>query len=177
MGHLFDNLTVGLALLSVLVIFVVGLLISVAGSFWPIESTNSEAFRYIATAVTGIVLTVASGALGVNPSAVTGVQPAKHPSASEASSAQAPDGALTTTIATAQVGAFKELYSATYIVLGIVCLIVLMVRRQPPDLIKTVGLTALTFLGLVVAKNLNNDAANLTVAVSPQPQLLQAPGR
>lgn len=175
MMHLFDNQTIGLALMAVLVFFVGSLLLSIFGCFRSLAVTQAANFNYVATAVAGLVLTVASGALGVAPGAVRGPQPVSAEAAAAEPTPQVP----AVTLATAQVGAFKQLYTATYIVVGLVCLLVFMIPTpRTPELVKNVALTTLAFLGLFVSKNLNSAASNDSVDVNHPAaiQLVQPPG-
>ena len=163
MEHLFDDQTVGLALMAVLVFFAASLVLSIFGCFKSLKIAQAANFNYIATAVAGLVLTVASGALGVAPGAVRGPQP----TSSNASMVQSSDEVPSVTLASAQVGAFKQLYTTTYIVAGLICLIVFVLpTTSTPELVRNVALTTLAFLGLVVSKNLNNNASVASVNVN-----------
>ena len=168
--HLFDNIPSAVALLAVLLFFVASVLIGIVESYRPktVVTTN---FNSIATVVAGMVLTVASGVLGTAP-AVTSPGPS-----TTAASAQALGAAVT--IASAQVEAFKNLYTVTYIVAGFCCLMVLLLpTKKNHELVKTVGFTTLAFLSLFVTNNLgatHGGVANLNVAIAAPPSQDWAP--
>ena len=177
MNHLFDNSVVGMALLAVLVFFVACLAITMLSCFRPMAVASAGNFNQVATVVAGLVLTVASGALGVSPAVGTGVQPGSSSAGSQASVANNVGATPTVTLASAQVGAFKSLYTTTYIVTGLLCLVVFMIpTRQTHELVRNVGLTTLAFLGLLVSSNLNGGASDLNVKLDTPPVFAQASG-
>jgi hypothetical protein len=144
MNHLFDVALVGLALLSVAVIFAGSVAFAIVACFVPKYAPKTQNFTYVTTAIAGLVLSVASGVLGAPATVQVQTPVAAH--GSEPTEAVV-DHQLNAQIAEPQVAAFKQLYAWTYVVTGLVCLLVFVLPTPAThDLVKNVALTTLGFL-------------------------------
>ena len=150
--------------MAVLVMFVGALAVGVVDCFRPLAVARAGRFNHVSTVIAGLVLTVASGVIGVTPSsAVKGQQPDGF-------------GGVNVTFAGDQVTAFKDLYAGTYIVVGVVCLMVWVFREKPHELVKNVGLTtlalAVTFVSGSLASGVSpNVKAGVTLERAALPSL------
>jgi hypothetical protein len=147
LNHLFDNALVGLALMSVLVIFAASVVIAGLSCFRPAIAPKGQNFTYVATAIAGLVLSVASGVLG-KPTTVT---MAAKPAAPFAAPDQGQASSYQATISDTQVAEYQQLYAWTYVVIGLVTLIIFVLPTPANhDLVKNVALTTLGFLITIV---------------------------
>ena len=169
LSHLFDNSLIGLALMAVLVLFVGAVAFAIYSTLRNIPQTAPN-FTYVATAIAGLVLSVASGEIGA-PATV------QLPTASASSSTKSGDAdnklqtsggsELKARLTSNQVSDFRNLYAWIYVLSGLACLLVFVVPTQfTHDLVKSVGLTMLGFLITIVGGVVNNGAASSTIPAS-----------
>ncbi|HTW80275.1 MAG TPA: hypothetical protein VME23_12080 [Terracidiphilus sp.] len=144
LSHLMDNPLIGLALISVLVLFLFSTAFAIVSCFWPRLAPKNQNFTYVATAVAGLVLTVSSGVLGKPATIQFSAPPSVQSSADASASVHA-------TFANNQTGSFQQLYAWSYIVAGLLCLVVFVIPTPAThDLVKSVALTTLGFLVTIV---------------------------
>lgn len=150
---LFQDPLIALGLLAVLVLFAVSVAVSIRASFGPPAAPNKN-FVYVATAIAGLVLSVASGVLGA-PAEVSGQTHAKTLVVTGQTDTHQNSGSpVSVTPDDSQRMAFRNLYTWAYIIAGLICLIVFMLpNTSSQDIVKQVGLSTLGFL-IVLTKRL-----------------------
>jgi hypothetical protein len=142
MTHLFDNGLVGLALAAVLAMFVGSVFVGIVACFRPKAAPLNPNFTYVATAITGLVLSVSSGVLG-KPATVQ--VPNLPPTVQQSTPNR--DVSFQANVSSNQIGEFQQLYAWTYVVSGLIALVIF-ISPTPAnhDLVKNVALTTLGFL-------------------------------
>jgi len=140
---LFTSSLVGMALLGVWGLFLYTVGQAIVSCFRaPVPAPPN--FMYVATAVAGIVLSVASGMLG-DPSPTPGSGASTSPVTSAPS--PPPTGTAPVVLEPKQRIALRNLYTTTYLIAGFFCLILFMSNTPSThDLVKQVGLTTLGFM-------------------------------
>lgn len=103
-------------------------------------------FSYVATAVAGLVLTAATGAIGTAPVqlAAQGSGPASVAQQQQPSATPLPP------VADPQRKAFQIICAWSYVGLGILCTMVFVISAKPHELVKTIGLTTLGFATTII---------------------------
>jgi hypothetical protein len=159
-GDLFASPIIGFCFVVILLLFVACVALGIYYCFRSASASN-ENRAFLSTTVAGLVLSVASGVLGT-PAQVPGNTTDTAASAAALSAsrillqsnrkavpktAPAPsqEGALT--ISDAARIAIRNLYTWTYLICGIGCLVVYFLIKTPrnDDLVKTVGITTIGF--------------------------------
>jgi hypothetical protein len=168
--HLFEHMASGLFLLLILGLFVACLTLAIVECFRPGIIVNPAYFDPISRTVVGLVLSVASGVLGAPPGVVRAPQPSVV--AAQVSERQPP----AVNLQTAQGEEFKDVYTITFIVAGLVSLLVLfMPTRLNHDLVKTVAFSTLGF-AMIVANGTfgltDRSASNYNVDLKEQPAIV-----
>jgi len=141
--HLMDDGLVGLALLAVLILFLGSVVFGICVSLWPARVSFNQNSTYVATAIAGLVLTVASGVLGKPATVQLSTPPTTSGVATHAS--------VQATFSDDQTGEFQKMYAWSYILAGLLCIVVFMFHTPAKhDLVKSVALTTLGFLVTIV---------------------------
>jgi hypothetical protein len=157
LNHLFDNPIIGIGLIAVLLIFLVAIAFAVYASIKNRQGITGNNFTYVATAIAGLVLSVASGVIGAPatvqlPADSLTSQRDSGPSNSESKGQEGkPTTVLQARLANDQITAFRTIYAWAYVLAGLVCLVVFICPTPfTHDLVKSVGLTTLGFLITIV---------------------------
>jgi hypothetical protein len=174
LSHLFDNGLIGLALMAVLVIFVGAIAFAIYSTLRNVQQTGPN-FTYVATAIAGLVLSVASGVIGTPatvqlPASTAGLSVPKE------GKLQSSGAELKARVTNNQVSDFRNLYAWIYVLAGLACLLVFVLPTPfTHDLVKSVGLTMLGFLITIVGGVVNNGATAGAVGLQPSDVLQLTP--
>ena len=170
MSALFENTSIGVILCGVLLLFVSSVTLGMLSCFKTMPIATASRFNEIATVIAGLVLTVASGVLGMKPSGgIVGVQPKTENAAVAASTPSI-------SLASPQIDEFRTVYTITYLVCGFACLTVLMLPTpNNHDLVRSVGLTTLGF-GMMLINSAMATPPNVDVSLTPPPSFTEQLG-
>lgn len=172
MSHYFDIPAVGVILISVLALFVASVIVGILASFRALQVAASHNFNHVATVIAGLVLTVASGALGMKPGSTKGVQPSDPAHFNEIIANPTPD----VTVASVQIASFRGLYTVTYLVTGFGCLIIFVLAPKSHNIVRTIGLTTLGF-GVLIVSTMLAPTPPVNVNLSTPPSITLEPAQ